>query len=693
MVHCADYAFQTTWSAYLEYEKDVRLVTGEHYRDLIRDYLQLQPEYEYFGKRFRKRLAPFLEPSKEERLPKTEALKRRRAWREEAWRSIRTPPSVHIYRLNTLFDFDDYIDATTTGLQLRDAVVLDAEGEEAPLVWRDKGLVLWLYARIENSKVLLDRSAYEVRFQARFSCLVGKLLLVGDTGSTSSYDYLSTVARSCSYFDLSKCIASDYRIRQASLFNTQSLNTAVRRTIRQGVDLDQAPFQLSEKKFVCHSIKGKASNGAVERYFGLTSGRISDRLPSKEHGSFGLHEFLAWARLLAGILRGNTNGTHEFLSRYATVCPAPAAAVPHALIFDPNPDLTLLEGAALQSNGADDLAVRWRIIRNTTVTEPEETVFEFQENPDDDDWPYSITVEVPDGNGKPAVANVLVQYDAKKEDFRFKKGKTTEVEIEFEDDVFSVAHFLGTRRERFAITLEHDGLVFHNRQFFQLDFEQAEARFLGYFTRNADLKDVAFEKVPSKLKQSAKAQLERWPSKSVFAKALRMLRKECLDWLYCDDPQYEIADFIGVNFRAKRALFVHCKYGRGKELSASAFHDLCSQAAKNLVFLRTSRVPPNVSKWTRAARWEGTRIPKWSKGSGLPERQALWDKVKREVLDNPDASVEVWLVLGSGLSVSKLTSTVKRGAETPAIGPLLHLLDGLVANCAEAGVRLRVFGH
>jgi len=167
-----------------------------------------------------------------------------------------------------------------------------------------------------------------------------------------------------------------------------------------------------------------------------------------------------------------------------------------------------------------------------------------------------------------------------------------------------------------------------------------------------------------------------------------------IEWLFCDDPDKEVADFVVANFSHKKAAFVHCKYGRGAKLSASAFHDLCSQAAKNLVYVRTSRLPINIKTWRRNALWPGTRIQKWMKGNAvLPEKERVWKKLWDEILQHPSGEVEVWLVMGDGLHVNELKELAGSEEQTPEIGPLLHLLDGLVANCAEANVRLRVFGH
>ena len=71
----------------------------------------------------------------------------------------------------------------------------------------------------------------------------------------------------------------------------------------------------------------------------------------------------------------------------------------------------------------------------------------------------------------------------------------------------------------------------------------------------------------------------------------------------------------------------------------------------------------------------------------------MWDYLRSRILDHPSATIEVWLVLGNGLDVDMLKRVVTEEDRPPQVGPFVHLLDGLVANCYESGVRLRVFGH
>jgi len=702
VLYCADYNFEEVWDNYLNFEKLIELTTGEHYKKVVVDFLKLQPEYEYFGQRFRKKLVPFPVSNTDidsikssNRLSNSNELTHNQM-KDEAWNSILTPPSVLVLSVKEDFNMKDFIDASTTGLLLGDSVILGEDGIEQPIINERDEVILWIYAQIKNSNILLQRSAYEISICARFIHKVRNYLFIGDTSGGSHSDYLGTFTNTSTYFDLAKCINEDSTIRQASLFNTQSLNTAVRRTVRQGISLQDAPYQLTEKKYICQNLRAKIQGKNIERYFGLTTGRISDRVSQEEKRSFNLHQFIKWTRTIADLLDNKNSHSHSFLTRYASIANKPDTVIPFALILDPNSD------PLAQINNNEDIGdktINWRLIDEEKDVSLNLTVFDFSSDSTDEDWPFVLNIKHCDDDGNNITnTSLFCMYDQLRGYLKFKKGEETNLQVHYMEDIFSVEHFLNQRHDRYAITFRSPSLVYHNKQYFQLDYSKAEAKFSTYISKISELAKVDFEKIPKSMTLKNKYKLENWPLKSVFYITCKNILIENIfgeyDWIYCDDPNREIGDFIIASFKSKKIAFVHCKYGQSKNLSASVFHDLSSQAVKNLVYVRTDRTPPNILKWNRKAVWEKSKIKKWMYGGkNIPEGIALWDKIKYEILNHPSGQVEVWLVMGDGLDVSNLKSKVGKENEKYEVGPLLHLLDGLVANCAEAAVKLKIFGH
>jgi hypothetical protein len=65
-----------------------------------------------------------------------------------------------------------------------------------------------------------------------------------------------------------------------------------------------------------------------------------------------------------------------------------------------------------------------------------------------------------------------------------------------------------------------------------------------------------------------------------------------------------------------------------------------------------------------------------------------------EILDHPDGTREVWLVLGKTLEKAALLTQLQEPADRDAVtGQVVHLRSLLQANCAQLAVRLRVFCH
>jgi hypothetical protein len=91
--------------------------------------------------------------------------------------------------------------------------------------------------------------------------------------------------------------------------------------------------------------------------------------------------------------------------------------------------------------------------------------------------------------------------------------------------------------------------------------------------------------------------------------------------------------------------------------------------------------------------WQQTQVPRWLKGNAqLPEGNALWNKVREDVLRSPQCETEVWLVLGKSLNLAELKQNLGANRTTET-GQVLHLLFGLNAACTQVGSRLRVFCH
>lgn len=164
-----------------------------------------------------------------------------------------------------------------------------------------------------------------------------------------------------------------------------------------------------------------------------------------------------------------------------------------------------------------------------------------------------------------------------------------------------------------------------------------------------------------------------------------------MDILICDDLQKEVADFIAASRSEKRVVLIHAKASDG-ELSASAFQDVCGQAVKNLEILNPSqdRKPPNLDMW------DGSWVRAWPeeverrirKGKG--KAQDLWVEM-HDIIRNPAATREVWIVYGKGFSLKTLKEEQQNDDPRPEAIQLLYLLQSTWASVASIGAHFRIF--
>jgi len=162
------------------------------------------------------------------------------------------------------------------------------------------------------------------------------------------------------------------------------------------------------------------------------------------------------------------------------------------------------------------------------------------------------------------------------------------------------------------------------------------------------------------------------------------------DLLVCTDRQTEVADFIAL--KGDRVALIHAKASRTPSpTSASALHDVISQALKNLPYLQPfEEEKPPTNYWNNPwhAADEGTVTRKRAGDYTAPAD--AW-KQMRAVIANPQANREVWLVMGQALSVSRLQEELNKKKPAPQVMHIFSLLQTAWSATSQMGARLRVF--
>jgi hypothetical protein len=166
-----------------------------------------------------------------------------------------------------------------------------------------------------------------------------------------------------------------------------------------------------------------------------------------------------------------------------------------------------------------------------------------------------------------------------------------------------------------------------------------------------------------------------------------------IELLVCDDMGTEVADFFALDRVNKRVIAIHAKaYATPHPRSASALHEVTSQAIKNLAYLQPFFVsdPPNLNRWDRA--WSASPIGRVDTRirRGSVTGKDAWVAI-REALRDPSWTRHVWVMLGNGLSKTTIEADRDK-AKTPAETiQVLYSLQSLWTGVSSVGAQLRVF--
>lgn len=635
---------RSMWKAFERYEE--RLGSESHEAgpaEVFFSLLQLQESQQYLDGFFRERFDPTA-PDLHEHLS--------------------YPKSVAIFSCSAGFSLSACIASVQERITRDDYVPLGSRTI-------GKAVHVVAYGRCAASPLLLDQTFMELAFGFCVLRQVGDLLFHYDSeGMTPSY--LELAATRVAPNVLERFLAGDQaRISQVSLVNSDLSAHSIRRRILSARAMDGIAPSLSDSSHFCSTTTASfptATGERVRRYLGFTRGRVSQ--PSG--GQVPFSEWLKWTDEVASILTKPTKGPPAFLRRYASYVASPSNPVPTHILLDLDEAL-------------DELT--------TPGTLGEQVLLE------DRAW---------DVSGGAFACTVA--------------GKTYEVRVVYRDKRFeldspALAEEVVTRRangERSRNLVSHlnieqafrivtdSGLIYANGQFYQpripLWGPKADGglELFNVIIGCDELADILSEK------GSETGTAKTWPKTSLFEfidrkGASGLLAQQSLspDLLVCDDLGNEVADFIAVQKDPDRVVLIHAKCGKaGQTLSASAFHDVCSQAVKNLGVL-SPQFPSNLKKpsiWNHNWKQKGgfavesrIRTPK----NGMTAAKA-WELIQ-DTVRRPSTTREVWIVMGNGMSRSLLEPEWKKKSPQPQVIQLIYLLQSTWNAVSSIGGVLKVF--
>lgn len=635
------------WNGYLEYERLLGDRSSEPSAgDLVAKVLAANRELKYLDGGFR---APF-DPSS-----------------PEFFRFLRFQPSALVFRTRSNFAFDALMGALRKAAKEEDVFAV-AE------MSRRKTTFVMAHYRISRSPCLEEQIAFDFRFGYTIAHLVGEMLFLSSTEGLTP-EYLDDATSLIEPAELERVFAGGQsRMAQVSLLNSDLGVYSVRRRTVSANSLSELAPSLADYAHFCSTAEGvvRSPSGEVSRrYVGFTRSRIAQR----NGGRLDFEDFVAWTEAVGQIILNGNASSDTLFDRYAEHVRPPLTVVPKHILFD-----------------IDDLESSFELVGTDGVVTSDLI------------WDDRCS-EVTNGQFEIEIAGRqfkgVLTYSPQKARFELTSADLQRV-IE-RDSVHRRRNLVARLNldQSFRVVTD-DGLIYAHKRFYKPRLPLwGRSR-----TGSIDVSRVLVTCAALKSSQSEKGSIgsatgRGWEKGSVFELIDRTGKSGLLaldgfqaDVLICDDEGNELADFIALQRKPIRVAFVHakCAYGSGTK-SASVFHDLCSQAVKNLGPLtpQWDADLKNVAVWNR--KWKG------SKKEGFVENRirrgdataaTVWDEV-RESVRNPAASREVWLVMGAGLSKVSFEAEKARAKPPGYVIQLIYLLQGTWSAVSGIGATMKVF--
>lgn len=636
----ADFDVEGSWRNYRVFDER----TGEAAATvpfLARRMLEVQPNSVYYDSRFR--LPVDLDSP-------------------EAWRSFAYPATCRIYRLRQPW--------SSLG-EMASAVVDEWEEDDRDvrtLQYPDERTIVIPYISVSNSDLLLSTSFIEADFG--FTVLhatESRLFFLDTEGRTprALRDNLSREPRAA----MGRLLSGRSRFTSVSLDNTDISRRAVRaRTIRAAAIQDLAP-DLTDYSFVCSVAEGYPPadpDTPVRRYLGVSRSRVRDRRASGR--TFA--EYRDWISGIEQTLDDEEVEPADTFNRYAQAADVPTDPTPRHLLIpiDPDDEYRRLTDGTYENLELDNCAseVVGGIARLVVNGRQMEARLSWNE--------------------------VRNRYDLECESltamqFRETTGQRRELVAAINAD------------QQLRVVPESDNYLYSNGSFVTLTTPHRTGErypLLRVLTGVEALKKAESEK-------GAQPVDGGWAADSVFGVIDRLKTPDDpgpaakmsgyfpnIDMLLCTDLQVEICDFVAR--QPDRIAFIHAKVGGGKSRSASVLHDVVAQALKNLLYLQPlgEEIPPH-------GHWDQPWSPDLSKGSlgrlrtpGKLTSKQMWERA-REVITDPNADREVWLVLGAAMSKQAIVKQSRLAQPTSEMIQIYALLQVAWSAVSQCGARLRVF--
>lgn len=648
------------WESYLRYEERLGGSSNMNQvgtNQILDDFLQLHEIYHYIDGNFRDRFDPKS---------------------AKFHQHLKYSLSTNVYQKHRGYTFNELLESIRKVINEEDYILLN---EAEP----DARTHVFLYSRCNASPLLIDQTFMEVSLGVAVVRETDKFVFHYDSEKLTP-EYLTTHAERVPAGKLEGLLSGEkVRITQISLLNSDLALYSVRRRSLSAYSITHLAPALADYAHFCSTASGviQKDENNTRRYVGFTRARISDRSVR----FIEYDDYIEWIDSIDTELKRRGRGATELFDRYALNVVSKGKHKAAHILFD-----------------IEDVEEDYLAPRQSEDGEEDVPASLF----DDSCWDVDDAGRfICTSNGKQFKATVIFDHPRK----RF--------EITSKDMVEEYPHngLRNGRRRNIVAHLNYmqcfrvitdTGLIYAHGQF----YSSRMPMFGKKLTKSIDLRQILFkqeelnsittEKGEARAKTAHNGTKEIWDKGSIFEYIARedstsLFASENFkpDILICDDLGTELADFIAAQSNPPRVCMIHAKADKKKSsLSASAFHEVCGQAVKNLGLLNPQwgQRPKKLEIWDGP--WIHKKIGSVERRIRLPRSglnaEAAWEKIER-IIRHPAAVREVWVVMSDGMSRKAFVRRQKENTPPPSVIQLIYLLQSTWSAVSSVGAVFKVF--
>jgi superfamily II DNA or RNA helicase len=644
-----------TWERYKSFDQACSEQGGNPFLrsdDFIDELIGKLPDHDYIHGRFRKR--PDFD-------------------KNDVSRELLVPQSAVVYRVEPQFNFENLKSTVREAIEDEDRYLKKAY--HLP----DLKCSVFFSVQTSQSPFLSESTFPDFILTVTVIKRAKNYLFFYDSAGLWIDDVLNTGDRisSTSLYCLFPAHGS-VRISSMSVKNADMSQFAVRsRTVTASSIAEAAPFMGDNTNFVSRA--GGSTSQSKRRYVGFTRARVRDDGPA----AVTIDGFSDWAESVAVELDAQSK-TIPLFGRFASPTDPPGRPEPRNILLD-----------------VEDFEEQF--IRGSATLRVENLCCEVHErDPQKTKGKYGHEFDV-STNG--STYPVLIRYDLKRRRYILKSRDLNRF-VSKNNPRLTLTMRLN-RRQAFRIVPVEPGVFYAYRQFYtvqlKLSEKSANSFVLDFLTPVTELDVISSEKGAQVGEKTV------WQKNSLFAFLDEALTGKhnakplgpAFPAVVCDDMGTEAADFIAVDRKGSRIVFVHGKaMSTDPGVSASKLHDVCGQAIKNLEFVRFGGRPMagRKKKWERP--WKAATKKDKSDDPGYevsprirrgPTNSGKLNDLIESLLLQPNAQREVWLALGRILSKTKFEDQLAKKNPDGFALQTFFLLASTFSACKSVGVDLKVF--